>query len=169
MFSRDGLTKIALFSLPVILYSFFGRKLFAGAKAGVATRCTAVVMLLLCYGAGLLVVYGDPVLKPAYTIQYNYQSAVGHFGLLTGIRLDIAHLSREEEGFEIENTEPPATEQTQDTTPEVKVYGYNEMTLDLSKTDGKIGELNAYVSSLTPSKQNAYTGLFAGKNLIFIT
>ena len=34
---------------------------------------------------------------------------------------------------------------------------------------GTMGTINKYVASLTPSKKNEYTGLFAGKNLILIT
>jgi lipoteichoic acid synthase len=49
------------------------------------------------------------------------------------------------------------------------VGGYNKMNLDLSKTSGKYGELNKYVSSLKASKKNKYTGIFKGKNLIMIT
>ncbi len=50
------------------------------------------------------------------------------------------------------------------------VYGDNIMeNLDFSKTGGKIGELNKYFTSLTPSKKNQYTGMFEGYNLIFLT
>jgi lipoteichoic acid synthase len=52
--------------------------------------------------------------------------------------------------------------------PEI-VYDYNQMELNFSGQNKKIAEIDAYVQSLTPSKQNQYTGLFKGKNLIFIT
>ena len=182
IFSWDGLTKILLFFLPVILYAILGRKLFPAPRAGALSRCIAAAMLLLCYGAGLLVIGNDPVLQPAYSTQYNYQSAVQHFGLFSGIRLDIQYLSTDDPmgGFELETTPPVTTAPVPETTvPEAtdstdvteppKEYGYNEMELDLSETEGRIGELNAYVSSLTSSRQNEYTGLFEGKNLIFIS
>jgi len=189
IFSWDGFLKIALFLLPVILYSIFGRKLFPAPRSGALIRCIAAGALLLCYGLSLILILGNPVLQPVFTTQYNYQAAVQHFGLLTGIGLDVKNLSVDDPmgGFEIpdpppvtttppvetkapettnppESTEPPAT-----TAPPPKVYGYNEMELDLSKTEGRIGELNAYVSTLTPSRQNEYTGLFEGKNLVFIS
>ncbi len=183
IFSWDGFLKIALFFLPVILYAVFGRKLFPAPKAGILSRCIAVILTVLCYGASMLVIGNDPVLQPAYSTQYNYQSAVQHFGLFSGIRLDIKYLNTEDPmgGFELETTPPvttapvPETTDPPDTTePPVvteppKEYGYNEMDLDLSETEGRIGELNTYVSSLTPSRQNEYTGLFEGKNLIFIS
>ena len=188
IFSWDGFIKIVLFLLPVILYAIFGRKLFPAPRAGIVTRYIAIILAVLCYGASLLVIGNNPVLQPAYSTQYNYQAAVQHFGLLSGIRLDIKYLNSEDPmgGFELEATPPattapvpetsvPATTNPPETTePPVvteppKVYGYNEMDLDLSETSGRIGELNAYVSTLTPSQQHAYTGLFEGKNLIFIS
>jgi len=57
-------------------------------------------------------------------------------------------------------------------TPVVE-YGYNAYDIDyeaLSETvSGTNRDLDLYVASLTPSKQNEYTGKFKGKNLIFIT
>ncbi len=38
----------------------------------------------------------------------------------------------------------------------------------LAAADGNCADIDAYVSTLTPSSQNAYTGSFAGKNLILI-
>ena len=52
------------------------------------------------------------------------------------------------------------------------VYGDNAMELDFSAevlhSTKALDGLTQYVSSLTPSKQNRYTGLFRGKNLILI-
>lgn len=57
-------------------------------------------------------------------------------------------------------------------TPE-PVYGDNALDIDfeaLADSDsGTYAELDAYVASLTPTKQNRYTGLFKGKNLIFLS
>lgn len=52
-------------------------------------------------------------------------------------------------------------------------YGYNSLDIDfeaLAETQSGINkDLDLYVASLTPSKKNAYTGMFEGKNLIFIS
>ena len=54
------------------------------------------------------------------------------------------------------------------------VYGYNELDIDFaalanSESNSAIAAIHKYVALLSPSKKNAYTGLFEGKNLIFIT
>ncbi len=55
---------------------------------------------------------------------------------------------------------------------EEPVYGDNAMEIDFSAealhSTKALDGLTQYVSSLTPSKQNRYTGLFRGKNLILI-
>lgn len=184
IFSWDGLLKIALFALPAVLYTAFGKKLFPTVSCGWITRCVAVGMMVLCYGISLLVVKTNAVLQPVYASQYNYQSAVQSFGLITGIRLDIKYMNTEDSmgGFELPDipattapvqTQPTdATEDmgtTEPTETQPKEYGYNQLELELPEEKGKLGDLNAYVRSLTPSRQNEYTGLFSGKNLIMIT
>ncbi|MBR5307825.1 MAG: sulfatase-like hydrolase/transferase [Clostridia bacterium] len=49
--------------------------------------------------------------------------------------------------------------------------GENAVDIDFSALSGNSAQtkLNAYVASLSPSNKNAYTGLFKGKNLIFIS
>ena len=51
------------------------------------------------------------------------------------------------------------------------VYGQSVSSVDfaaLAAANGNCADIDAYVSSLTPSSQNAYTGAFEGKNLILI-
>ena len=53
-------------------------------------------------------------------------------------------------------------------------YGYNVLDIDFAslaenETNKDVAEIHRYLASLTPSRQNAYTGMFAGKNLIMIS
>lgn len=57
---------------------------------------------------------------------------------------------------------------------EPAAYGDNVMDIDFdaliaSTGNSHINAISQYVASLTPSKKNEYTGMFAGKNLILIT
>ncbi len=59
----------------------------------------------------------------------------------------------------------------EDKEAEPAVYGQSVSSVDfaaLAAADGNCADIDAYVSSLTPSSQNAYTGAFEGKNLILI-
>jgi len=80
-----------------------------------------------------------------------------------------------------ETTAETTVETTAETTVETEapppdvpvVYKPNMLDLDLdtliASSRGKIKEIHRYVASLSPTAKNAFTGLFEGKNLIFIT
>lgn len=65
------------------------------------------------------------------------------------------------------------TDSETDSEPEVKEYGVNALDIDFEalaeEAGGKLADMDRYVSSIEPSKQNEYTGFFKGKNLIFFT
>ena len=176
LISWDGFFKMFLFFLPAILWAIFGRMLCKEAKANWLTRVIAASAMVLLYGVNLLLICNNDMALSVYHKEYNYQSAVENYGLITGIRLDIQNLAKsdEQEGFEMEETPttPVVTEPTEPVEDEPeppKEYGYNQMDLDLEGGSGSIKKLNEYVQSQTASKKNEYTGLFKGKNLIFIT
>ena len=74
-----------------------------------------------------------------------------------------------------DSTSEPTGDTAEDTTPPKPVeYGYNTLDIDFdalaaSTSNKTLKQMHEYFGSLTPSKQNEYTGLFKGKNLIFIT
>ncbi len=188
IFRWDSLLTIVLFLLPGLLYVFLLRRFAYCAKLGLVKGLVVLVLTVAVFLGNIAILLCDGVYAPMYQQEYNFQAAVGNFGLLTGIRLDVQQLivgQEKDHGFEIVDTPtfPPETTPTEDTTPDttetteetVEVtqpieYGYNVMELNFPITGvDYIDSLNAYVQSLSPSKQNAYTGLFEGKNLILIT
>ena len=152
----------------MILYIALGHCFFNSVLIKAKNRLAGIILVLVCYGLGLALVYVTPISLAVYKTEYNFQAAVEEFGLLTGIRLDIQNLLfGKKQSFE-ENAENTIVEPELETEEPI-VYGYNKLELDLSSTEGKIGELNKYVSELQPSMQNEYTGIFKGKNLIMIS
>ena len=93
--------------------------------------------------------------------------------MFTALRLDIeAMIIGDEAAPDFDNVEVI----TPVDPPEEKpiVYGENKMDIDFealanSTSSSTIKSLHSYVAGLTPSKQNEYTGIFKGKNLIMIT
>ena len=192
IFSFDGICKCLLFLLPALLYPTVLRKIAPAKALSDAGRWVTFGAIVLIYLANLGLIRQSDVYRPIYREEYNFQNAVGNFGLITGIRLDLRYnlFGNSSDSFtdiqvpEITvptTTEPTTaepvttesqvlTEPTETTEPPPPEYGYNVMELNFPENaSGKVAELNEYVQSLTPSKQNAYTGMFAGKNLIFIT
>ena len=195
--SWDGGLKFLLFALPAVLFGVFGRRLYAEKAMAVPTnilmRAFAVILAVLCYSGSLLMIHftDHEAARSNYyntsdAAQYDYKTAVENFGLLTGMGLDLQYLSAGGQDMSIEE-EPslPVMKPDDSTTPsnpdddskpsqpseptKPVEYGYNQLDLDLTGGSGEIKTLNEYVASRVASKQNAYTGLFKDKNLIFIT
>ncbi len=197
--SPEGISRILLLLLPTAVYAIFGWRFAVPQKLHWGGRIAAGALCVAAFGGSLLGISQSSSLSLVYNKEYNYQAAVTNFGLLTGLRLDVpVWLSGGGTGggFEHEQqiTVPPATEAptqpdptqpeptqpdpTQQTVPETTapteppvVYSPNVLDIDFAalEASGTKAELNAYVAAQQPSMKNAYTGLFAGKNLIFIT
>ena len=181
----DSFFTIVLFLLPGLVYVFLLRRFAFCPKLGLVKSLAVLCLTVAVFLGNTAMLLGSATYKPMYREEYNFQSAVSNFGLLTGIRLDVQHLlTGDEKNTEFEIVEiptfptipaptqediPDATEETVIETQPIE-YGYNVMDLNFPHTGvDAIDSINTYVQSLTPSKKNAYTGLFEGKNLIFIT
>ncbi len=126
-----------------------------------------------------------------YYSTFDAKESVKRFGVITNMRLDVKTALFGSSDTEIDLpdetvlnpfvTEPPVTEAvTGETTAEIVeppapiVYGDNVMDIDFetliaNEKNKDIKAMHEYFSSLTPTKQNKYTGMFKGKNLIFLT
>ena len=68
----------------------------------------------------------------------------------------------------------PAPDPAPEPEPTPVDYGYNMLDIDFtalaeSTGDSTLASLHRYMAARTPSRQNQYTGMFAGKNLILLT
>ena len=171
IFSFDGLFKILLFFLPLILFLIFGRKYLTTDRKEKKRIITSAISVFLCFALSLALVYVNPHCSATYNTEYSFQVAVEEYGLLTAIRLDLQKLifGQSEDFDEYIDTLAPVEQPEQEPQIEEVKIEYNRLELDLSKTSGKIGELNKYVSGLEASQKNEYTGIFKGKNLIMIS
>lgn len=170
-----GIPVILLFFTPVIFYVLIGKKYIPARQMKIiyAVRYLGYSVFFMLVAVGLVNI-GSSAAK--YHSQFKFDTATEYFGLLTSTRLEIKYSlfdNSAAEGFAIETTAVTGSiEDTEEVEQEI-VYQKNEMDLDLDKisettTNEAVKELNTYVSSLTASSQNEYTGLFEGKNLILI-
>lgn len=176
-----NLWRILLVLLPVIAYAVFGESRKTGWKLRGILAAVAVVLYLLGYAVVNVFTADAAVMKTAY----NFDGAVRSFGLNMALVLDAGNgvSSDVEPEFvaaptqatePVEQTQPEEGEQVPETTEPI-VYGDNVLEgvdfnqLADSINHSTVASLHRYVASLTPSQKNEYTGLFEGKNLIFIT
>lgn len=102
IFCFDGISHIALFLLPLILWFVLREKIIGQlSEKSIRRRRTGQVVYSLlvhlaggaaCYGAALFLILCCGLHKDIYTNQYNFESAVMQFGLGEGLCLDIRNL-----------------------------------------------------------------------------
>ena len=175
-----NLWRIGLMLLPIVVYALRCRSGQTGWAIRGILAGAALVLYLLGFGAVHVLTRDAAVLNKAY----NFDTAVRCMGLNMGLSLDVVRGSATNDEPEFTQMEVPtvATEATEPTVSgeveveptEPIVYGDNVMNLDFDtiiseSTNANITAIHKYVSSLTPTKKNEYTGLFEGKNLILIT
>ena len=136
---------------------------------------------VIAFAIALSAVFSNQTTLGLYRNAYNFDNATRSFGLITGTRLDIQYEifgnpSFDEfvpdSGHQEIIIKPIENEQDPEEIPEI-VHGYNVTDIDFEKLiseapDKSIANIHEYVSNLPGTKQNPYTGLFRGKNLIII-
>lgn len=182
--------RILLMLAPVGLYAWLGKPGSAGKilKKNLAITAAGMYLLAMSFVVG---VNGD-----ASILTGDFDTAVRSCGLHISLiadffpdssgDLDFDPMPENQGGESQEGEKDPGntenqggenqegTQGTVETTEPPRVYGDQVLNIDfaaLAETETKdsIASLHKYVASQTPAKENDYTGLFKGKNLIFIT
>ena len=193
----NTLPALLLLAIPMILLLvyFFSPNGRRGVDVlGTCASKTKVLVLcaaILTQGLAVFAVNtaNGGVMSPKSTYQGEVipELSVSHFGLLTTLRLDVSHRLfglPEEEGkpllppeiSESESNPEPETPNLPEPEPEPEpiVYEDNVLNIDFDALAERAGNsaiqaVDEWVAGRTPTKQNEYTGMFAGKNLILIT
>lgn len=171
VFSVSGLFHILLFLLPFLLYVILLRHIDRARRIRMPRRIRTLAAIVVLFVFSWVLVHIPSSYRAVYKAEYNFQDAVGHFGLATGLRLELRQkfFGGRNVTFEAVEEETPA--ETVEEAP--RVYGDNVLDIDFTALAASASDTNAdldtYVASLTPQKQNDFTGLFKGKNLIMIT
>ncbi|MGI6013766.1 MAG: LTA synthase family protein [Oscillospiraceae bacterium] len=169
---RSDAEYILLFLLPFILcLLFWGTANHPLPEFRSRMVLTVFGIAVICYLLPLAVIDKQKTDQAAYKDQFQLDSGIRNFGLLTGIRLEMKYklFPNEVDAFtSVEGTDEENDIET------IKDYGINQMEIDFDtliadESDAQIQQIHTYVSGLSPSAKNAYTGMFAGKNLILIT
>lgn len=160
---------ILLAMLPLVLAIVLRRRIVPEARTG-------RTVLLVMAGLSVLTIGGSAVLSrlgpnaALYTYDFNTDSAVSKFGLGSSLGLELTYALTGTPAPPL----PSLPQPVEDVTPEPVVYGYNTLDIDFtaladSASNSTLSSIHRYVASRTPSRQNEYTGMFKGKNLILLT
>lgn len=181
------LPTILLMLIPIALLFFKGkglerfihtrRRVVAALGSGLLLSAIAIVSILLS-NTGVL------PLRSIYRESFVMDLAVPDFGLVTSTRLDLRYtlFGRPEVKVELPPEEeylaealPPYALETErvQVTEQPPDYPDNVLDIDFDalmarETDETLLDMHTHFSTLPPTQQNEYTGLFAGKNLIWL-
>ena len=164
----------ALTLVPLILYYIFNKKIFKFSKLRLKDILLNLVLLVFSLTMILVEVTYDN--KGVYSL--NRLIYKTHAPMLTinktGLwSMQAIDLYRYIFGFE-EEVEVSTVEETPEKVELEKEKEYNKIDIDFEsliekESNSTVKNMHKYFSSVVPSEKNKYTGLFKGKNLIFIT
>lgn len=177
-----GIGKVLAIMLPIVLFALFAGKPKA---LPIKQRLCLAGCAALFYILGLCIVHVAGIDAAKLSESYNFDTSVRVFGLNMGVALDAIHGgSAQEESLDFDVPAPPTTQPTEEAAaepaesqPEEEAVEYGCHTMEAldfaalaeSTPNSGVGVIHRYVNSLAPAKENQYTGLFKGKNLILIT
>lgn len=166
---------IILILLPLLIYIFTSRKFTYKRGYGWQVCLVLLIVPIILFALTSLFVRLDS--KGGISYKYVYYNtfapleSVNRFGVVTTFRLDIENLIKPKEedlngptdlsGIGNDNPNTPVT------------YKDNVMEIDFdqliaNESSDTIKDMHEYFKSVTPTKQNKYTGMFEGYNLIWI-
>ena len=167
---------VLLYLLPLILLIIFHKKI-SFERTSLKRIIICLIAIILIWILSLLCLFiNRNETYSAYNLYYNINSeakTVEKFGLFTYTRLDIKRVLF---GFEEKltiNEEPDIPSVPDEEEPEEEVPTYNEIEIDFdalmaNETNETIKSMLEYFKSSDATNKNEYTGMFEGKNLIFI-
>ena len=164
---------LIFFCAGVIIWSIWRKRREKRKRNPLFSSILSLLLIIACAGSGVLVCGAEneegEINAPAqYLYQFNeIKGSVRSFGLISASCLDAWRLLF---GFE-----PKLEEKTVVSTPEFSSAEYNVIdSVDFEamaekEEDETLKKMDLYFGSRQPSEKNDKTGIFAGKNLIFIT
>lgn len=169
------LPEALLLFLPLWVFLIFGKKLTVYRLPKNPRRLTAAAAGILFLAAGLLTAFTAPggvVSDREYlTDKFDYTQAVYRFGLITSTYTDGAYQIFGVPAARISHDKSDMMSAFEKNGGEL--YPYNRMDIDFAalaaaENDRTVKDMDTYFSTVKATRQNQYTGLFAGKNLILI-
>lgn len=167
----DNIWGLLVIILPCILFIIFKSKIFDFTRKKVMF-ITEIILLIVFFVITKLTVHfntnGMYSLNRIYNESHAPMITINKVGLLS---MEVLDLKRYLFGFEEKLVVDNIHEEKPDIKPE-KTYnildiGFDQ--LESNEVNETIKTLHQYFKGVTPTEQNEYTGIFKGKNLIYIT
>lgn len=157
---------VILFLLPFILFTLFRNKINYK-KLKLDKLCLYISLFVLSVGVYVLNMFlQDRETGSIYNLYFetsNVSLNIERLGVMSATFLDI-----ERSIFGFEETIKLTSSMEENDEDEVFEYEYNTIDLDFTGGNGNYKTINQFMENEAGSKKNKYTGMFEGKNLIYI-
>ena len=157
---------VLLFFLPLILFIVFRKRLF---KKRLELKEVLISLATLVFSVGLYglnIIVQDKDTGSIYNLYFetnNVSLNIERLGVMAATVLDVNRIL-----FGFEEKIHAVNMEEEDNSEELFDYDYNNLELNLDSGSGNIKTINNYIKSESGTKKNKYTGLFEGKNLVFV-
>ncbi len=166
------------FFLPTLFLIFFGKRWLPVRRAPWSLRGILAVILILCQCTPLLLIAntsGPDSDKHFYNGVQTPAESVKRFGLLTAARLDFKEWLFGKPDMRVDISDINSDYlKVESASADLQQEDYNVLDIDFqtlidTEENAQIKRLHQYFSQKEPTAKNEYTGMFKGKNLIFMT
>lgn len=156
--------------IPYVLFLVFNKKFNFKRPNKTIVISEVVALILSIIGITTLVHFDNKGIYSLRRLLFKTHApmlTINKTGLLTMETIDIYRylFGFKEEIYIEEKTEPVIKEETK----EYNVYNIDFDKLIAETTDNNLINMHKFFQSVEPTEKNKYTGMFKGKNLIFIT
>lgn len=156
--------------IPYVLFLVFNKKFNFKRPNKTIVISEVVALILSIIGITILVHFDNKGIYSLRRLLFKTHApmlTINKTGLLTMETIDIYRylFGFKEEMYIEEKTEPVIKEEKK----EYNVYNIDFDKLISETTDNNLINMHKYFQSVEPTEKNKYTGMFKGKNLIFIT
>ena len=160
--------------IPYILFIIFSNKIFTFEKNNLKRNIAILIIMVISFiGITLRVVFDNNGLYSLQRLLFKTHApmlTISKTGLNTMQLLDLGRyiFGFEEEIINNEEIEEPVIE------IEEEIIEYNMLEINFdeliqNETNSNVKKLHEYFSSVMPTEKNEYTGMFKGKNLVYVT
>lgn len=178
--------RILLALIPLILLLLSGKPSRYGSKR--KWICVSLISTIVGCAIGFAGLTASAGSIDEYLSHYDFDASIKEHGIIASMFTEVSGIGNQEDGITLDLSEleaytpvqqPTIPEKSLESTsePEENTVNYSPHIipgLDFSKLaenekDPSMRTLYSYVAAQTPAMENEYTGMFRGKNLIFIT
>lgn len=166
---KNNIVAIVVMILPLLLFIIFGNKIFNFSRSK-KNNLLYLVLFIIIIGVKFLYVTFDNIglysLNRLYYETHAPMIMINKTGLLS---MEVMDLERFVFGFEEKFNTSNVSSDNKYSNDEYNIVDINFDELIKSESNKDVINMHNYFKNVIPTNKNEYTGIFKGKNLIYIT